>query len=110
MSAYLQITVLILHQGLYKCLNPDCYFMTMITNVSPTAKQSSVIHPCCRRILTVHEVACSQGFPDHFVFYAIEDSHCCIGNAVPWQLSLALEEEIKKALYRQYKQNQIEID
>ncbi|KAF9064410.1 hypothetical protein BDP27DRAFT_1230519 [Rhodocollybia butyracea] len=74
MSAYLQITVLILHQDLYKCLNPDCYFMTTITNVSPTAKQSSVIHPFCRRILTVREVACSQGFPDHFVFYAIEDS------------------------------------
>ncbi|KAF9065889.1 hypothetical protein BDP27DRAFT_1228412, partial [Rhodocollybia butyracea] len=64
-------------------------------------------------ILTVREVARLQGFPDHFVFYAIKDSvitHRCIGNAVPWQLSLALGGEIKKALYRQYKQNQIEID
>ncbi|KAF9060223.1 hypothetical protein BDP27DRAFT_1340030 [Rhodocollybia butyracea] len=103
MSAYLQ------NHCLYKCLNPDCYFMTMITNVSPTAKQIlSYPSMCCRRILTVHEVACSQGFPRSF--YSVITLALLHWECRPWQLSLALEEEIKKALYRQYKQNQIEID
>ncbi|KAF9064363.1 hypothetical protein BDP27DRAFT_1425938 [Rhodocollybia butyracea] len=36
------------NKSLYKRLNSDHYFMTTITNVSPTVKQSSVIHPFVR--------------------------------------------------------------
>ncbi|KAJ3915519.1 hypothetical protein F5877DRAFT_81752 [Lentinula edodes] len=61
-------------KSLYKRLDPNRYFMTTITNISPTAKQSAVIHPFCRRLLTVRELARSQGFPDHFFFYAIDDN------------------------------------
>ncbi|KAJ4485596.1 S-adenosyl-L-methionine-dependent methyltransferase [Lentinula aciculospora] len=100
--------------GLYKRLDPDRYFMTTTTNVSPTAKQSTVIHPFCRRLLTVRELARSQGFPDHFSFCALDDNiitHRCIGNAVAWQLSLALGQEIKKALHEKWKaREQIVID
>ncbi|KAJ3795134.1 hypothetical protein GGU11DRAFT_252030 [Lentinula aff. detonsa] len=88
--------------------------MTTITNVSPTAKQCAVIHPFCRRLLSVRELARSQGFPDHFLFHAIDDNiitHRCIGNAVPWQLSLALGQELKKALHEKWKmREQIVID
>ncbi|KAJ3830251.1 S-adenosyl-L-methionine-dependent methyltransferase [Lentinula raphanica] len=101
-------------KSLYKRLDPDRYFMTTMTNVSPTAKQCVVIHPFCRRILTVRELARSQGFPDHYSFFAIDDNiitHRCIGNAVPWQLSLALGREVKKALHEKWKKReQIVID
>ncbi|KAJ3787693.1 S-adenosyl-L-methionine-dependent methyltransferase [Lentinula aff. detonsa] len=102
-------------KSLYKRLDPDRCFMTTITNVSPTAKQCAVIHPFCRRLLSVRELARSQGFPDHFLFHAIDDNiitmHRCIGNAVPWQLSLALGQELKKALHEKWKmREQIVID
>ncbi|KAI6000260.1 hypothetical protein EDC04DRAFT_2517341, partial [Pisolithus marmoratus] len=56
----------------------------------------------CRRIVTVRELARSQGFPDHFVFYAIDDRvvtmHRQIGNTVPWPLSMAIAREFRTVL------------
>ncbi|KIK70457.1 hypothetical protein GYMLUDRAFT_234921 [Collybiopsis luxurians FD-317 M1] len=111
-------------KGLYKRLNPENYFMTTVTNISPTAKQSAVINPFCRRLLTVRELLRSQGIPDDFVVCAIDDNvitmvcplfcadsyllimlstqHRAIGNAVPWQLSLALGQEMKNALQKKW--------
>lgn len=40
----------------------------------PTAKQSKVLHPDCLRMVTVRELARSQGFPDWFVFVSINNN------------------------------------
>ncbi|KAJ6623041.1 S-adenosyl-L-methionine-dependent methyltransferase, partial [Mycena sp. CBHHK59/15] len=68
----------------------------------PTAKQSRVLHPYCLRMVTVRELARSQGFPDWFVFVSINENvvtiHRQIGNAVPWQVSRALGRELGTAL------------
>lgn len=37
--------------------------------------------PQCKRIVTVRELARSQGFPDHFVFYAINDRVVTVSDA-----------------------------
>ena len=77
-------------QGLYGRLDKDYVFQTTVTNVEPTAKQSRVLNPyvClhvfflpfdsllssisqCHRVVTVRELARSQGFPDSFVFHSI---------------------------------------
>ncbi|KAF5392504.1 hypothetical protein D9757_002234 [Collybiopsis confluens] len=100
--------------SLYKRLDPQSYFRTTITNVSPTAKQSAVIHPLCRRILTVRELLRSQGMPDDFAVCALDDNvitmvltnHRAVGNAVPWPLSIALGREIKKALQKKWEQRE----
>ncbi|KAF8523089.1 S-adenosyl-L-methionine-dependent methyltransferase [Hysterangium stoloniferum] len=57
----------------YTRLNPNGYFQTITTQVGPNAKQSTVLHPFCKRIITVRELARSQGFPDDFSFYAEGD-------------------------------------
>jgi hypothetical protein len=84
-------------QGLYGRLDKDYVFQTTVTNVEPTAKQSRVLNPYvrprprspplffffffslslffaqCHRMVTVRELARSQGFPDSFVFHSIND-------------------------------------
>ncbi|EEB99018.1 hypothetical protein MPER_01371 [Moniliophthora perniciosa FA553] len=77
--------------------------------MAPTAKQSRVIHPNCRRMVTVRELARSQGFPDHFVFLAENDNivaHREIGNAVAFPVSIAIGRELRNVL----KQDLIQID
>ncbi|KAG1828461.1 hypothetical protein DFJ58DRAFT_672219, partial [Suillus subalutaceus] len=60
----------------------------------PKCKQSRVLNPYCKRIVTVRELARSQGFPDKFVFQAENDRvmtmHRQIGNAVPWPVAMAI--------------------
>jgi len=62
--------------------------------------------PQCKRIVTVRELARSQGFPDHFVFYAINDRvvtmHRQIGNAVPWPVSMAIAREFRDTLFKRW--------
>lgn len=87
----------------------------------------------CKRVYTVRELARSQGFPDWFVFYAVDDNvktvrdnvfgECLpfdawvadlgtlqlqrhIGNAVPWPVSVALARELREALLKKYLQDQ----
>ncbi|KAH7886266.1 S-adenosyl-L-methionine-dependent methyltransferase [Phlebopus sp. FC_14] len=92
--------------GLYGRVPKDGVFQTTVCNVDPTAKQSRVLHPYCKRIVTVRELARSQGFPDHFVFHAIDDRvvtmHRQIGNAVPWQVSKAIAREFRNVLFEQW--------
>jgi DNA (cytosine-5)-methyltransferase 1 len=59
--------------GLYGRVNKNSYFQATVTNVDPSAKQSRVLNPYCKRIVTVRELARSQGFPDKFVFHAEND-------------------------------------
>ncbi|THH10396.1 hypothetical protein EW145_g1368 [Phellinidium pouzarii] len=56
----------------YARLEADGYFNTTVTNVGVTAKQSKVLNPWCNRIVTVRELARSQGFPDDFRFFALD--------------------------------------
>lgn len=73
--------------------------------------------------MTVRELARSQGFPDHFVFYAIGDRvvtvcglefiessptksllqmHRQIGNAVSWPVSVAIAREFRSVLFKKW--------
>ncbi|KAH7906527.1 S-adenosyl-L-methionine-dependent methyltransferase, partial [Hygrophoropsis aurantiaca] len=96
--------------GLYGRVDKDRWFQTTVTNVDPSAKQCRVLNPYCKRIFTVRELARSQGFPDHFVFYSEDDKvkrmHRQIGNAVPWPLSIALGRELRSALMKQWSKDQ----
>jgi len=87
---------------MYGRLDKDQYFHTTVTNVEPTAKQSWVLHPECKRVVTVRELARSQGFPDDFIFYSLKNDvktmHRQIGNAVPWPVACAIGRELKIAL------------
>ncbi|KDR85517.1 hypothetical protein GALMADRAFT_218616 [Galerina marginata CBS 339.88] len=80
--------------GMYGRLHGSEVFPTTVTNVDPTAKQSRVLHPLCYRMVTVRELARSQGFPDSFVFHAIGNNivtmHRQIGNAVPLPVARGL--------------------
>ncbi|KAL5519396.1 hypothetical protein ACEPAH_1079 [Sanghuangporus vaninii] len=90
---------------MYRRLEADQVFQTTVTNVLPTAKQSKVLNPWCKRMVTVRELARSQGFPDDFLFEAVDGKvrtmHRLIGNAVPWPMSEALGRELEKAWYRE---------
>ncbi|KAG1742724.1 S-adenosyl-L-methionine-dependent methyltransferase [Suillus paluster] len=92
--------------GLYGRVDKDSYFQATVTNVDPSAKQSRVLNPYCRRTFTVRELARSQGFPDKFVFYAENDRvmtmHRQIGNAVPWPVSMAIGRELRKVLMKKW--------
>nr|ANR76343.1 DNA methyltransferase [Ganoderma lucidum] len=94
--------------GMYGRLDAKDWFHTTVTNIDPTAKQSYVLHPKCRRIFTIRELARSQGFPDSFVFCArgerVKTIHRQIGNAVPWQVGEALGRELKMAMFQKWKQ------
>ena len=147
--------------GLYGRLGREGWFWTTVTNVNPTAKQSRVIHysvrpslspfslarwrhgcvltgdvrACVqdRRVLSVRELARSQGFPDWFVFVAEDGNvktvspgartrtttltharpraaqmHRQIGNAVPWPVGEALGRELRKALFGQWQKQRDE--
>ena len=77
----------------------DGYFKTTITDPEPLGKQGQVLHPEQNRILSVRELARSQGFPDSYKFSGtIGDRHREIGNAVPPPMGRALGLEIRKAM------------
>lgn len=103
--------------GLYGRVNKNSYFQATVTNVDPSAKQSRVLNPYCKRIVTVRELARSQGFPDKFVFHAENDRvmtmHRQIGNAVPWPVAMAIGRELKKVLVKKWlkeRENAIIVD
>ncbi|KAI9429370.1 hypothetical protein BJY52DRAFT_1345301 [Lactarius psammicola] len=84
--------------GLYGRLDKDYVFQTTVTNVEPTAKQSRVLNPYCHRMVTVRELARSQGFPDSFM-------HRQIGNAVPWPVSAAIGRELREARLKKWRRD-----
>ncbi|KAH8997167.1 S-adenosyl-L-methionine-dependent methyltransferase [Lactarius hatsudake] len=95
--------------GLYGRLDKDFVFQTTVTNVEPTAKQSRVLNPYCHRMVTVRELARSQGFPDSFVFHSINDDvvtmHRQIGNAVPWPVAAAIGRELREARLKKWRKD-----
>ncbi|KAG6840764.1 hypothetical protein C0991_004549 [Blastosporella zonata] len=110
--------------GMYGRLDKAWVFPTTVTNMDTTAKQSRVLNPYilsnprkCHRMVTVRELARSQGFPDHFVFEASDNGvvtmHRQIGNAVPLQVGIALGRELRIARFKQWlgnRQNAITMD
>ncbi|KAF9486388.1 S-adenosyl-L-methionine-dependent methyltransferase [Pholiota conissans] len=92
--------------GLYGRVDENSIFQTTVTNMDPTAKQCRVLHPTDHRMLTVRELARSQGFPDSFVFEAegnnVVTMHRQIGNAVPLPLGEALGRELRESLYKKW--------
>ncbi|KAG2751372.1 hypothetical protein P692DRAFT_20693349, partial [Suillus brevipes Sb2] len=56
----------------------------------------------CKRSLTVHELAQSQGFSNKFVFHAENDCvamiHRQIDDAVPWPVAMTIGRELKQVL------------
>ncbi|KAI0747841.1 S-adenosyl-L-methionine-dependent methyltransferase [Daedaleopsis nitida] len=92
--------------GFYARIQKDKWFHTTVTNVQPMAKQGHVVHNVCRRIVTIRELARSQGFPDWFVFTAHENKVTTmnrqIGNAVPWPVSEALGRELREAMFKRW--------
>ncbi len=57
--------------GMFGRIDASGVFQTTVTNVGPTAKQSYVLHPWCHRMITVRELARSQGLPDWFEFVSL---------------------------------------
>jgi len=92
--------------GLYGRLDQNHIFPTTVTNMDTTAKQSRVLNPYCHRMVTVRELARSQGFPDHFVFEALNHNvvtmHRQIGNAVPLPIGIALGRELRSACFKKW--------
>lgn len=92
--------------GLYGRLDQNHVFPTTVTNMDTTAKQSRVLNPYCHRMVTVRELARSQGFPDHFVFEALNHNvvtmHRQIGNAVPLPIGIALGRELRSARFKKW--------
>ena len=79
----------------------DGYFKTTMTVPDPLKKQGQVLHPDKNRILSVRELARSQGFPDEYKFSGtIGDRLREIGNAVPPPMARALGLEIRKAMLK----------
>ncbi|KXN85700.1 DNA (cytosine-5)-methyltransferase 1A [Leucoagaricus sp. SymC.cos] len=98
--------------GWYGRLDKDSCFSTIVTNVDPMAKQSRVLHPYCKRMVTVRELARAQGFPDWFVFEThrgnVVTMHRQIGNAVPLPLARALGRELRDVLFKEWKEGRLE--
>lgn len=104
--------------GSYGRLDPDGLFRTAMTTVRPNSKESVVLHPTQKRVLTVREVARAQGFPDTYEFASvcvqrrgiIEDQYRQIGNAVPVTLALALAKAFGKTVIEQDREAGGELD
>jgi DNA (cytosine-5)-methyltransferase 1 len=92
---------------MYGRLDKNDVFPTTVTNMDPTAKQCRVLNPYCRRMVTVRELARSQGFPDRFVFHSITNDvvtmHRQIGNAVSWPLARAIGMSLRDAMFEEWK-------
>ncbi|XP_030050731.1 DNA (cytosine-5)-methyltransferase 1-like [Microcaecilia unicolor] len=82
--------------GLYGSLEWAGFFSTTVTNPEPMGKQGRVLHLEQHRVVSVHECARSQGFPDTYrLFENIFDKHRQVGNAVPPPLAKAIGLELK---------------
>ncbi|KAJ3825146.1 S-adenosyl-L-methionine-dependent methyltransferase, partial [Lentinula raphanica] len=59
--------------AVYERLHPNQCFRTVLTHCSPGVKNSAMLHPSQKRIITVREVSRCQGFPDKYVFLKAEN-------------------------------------
>ena len=85
--------------GLYGRLVWKGYFSTIVTNPDPISIQGKVIHPEQDRVLSVREIARSQGFPDHFILCGnVDEKYRQIGNAVPPIISTCIAHQIFKSI------------
>ncbi|KAJ1737906.1 hypothetical protein LPJ72_000061 [Coemansia sp. Benny D160-2] len=94
-------------KGLYGRVDPEGFFGTALTEMSPMGKSGTVLLYDQRRVLTVRECARAQGFPDTFRIYSIKeddtrDMYRQIGNAVPPPLAYALGLELREALFKDF--------
>ncbi|KAG6916653.1 hypothetical protein DXG01_005939 [Tephrocybe rancida] len=119
----------------YGRLDGDEQFKCAMTSAAPNSKNSWLLHPSQKRIMSVRELARSQGFPDHYEFLSIDNSkkaetkkvmnvrlpallipHSAntlwnkqqirqIGNAVPVPLALYLGRALGKALLKDWKRD-----
>ncbi|OTF69714.1 DNA (cytosine-5)-methyltransferase-like protein [Euroglyphus maynei] len=88
-------------QGQYGRLSWKGFFPTIVTNPDPITSQGKVIHPDQHRVITVREMARSQGFNDDFVFRgSVVNKYCQIGNAVPPLLSMKIAREFYKSIFQ----------
>lgn len=76
------------------------------TNVACTSQ--------CKRTVTVRELARSQGFPDHFKFFSLNNDvkmmHRQIGNAVAWPVGEALGRELREAMFKKWQSDRMLVD
>ncbi|TFK42486.1 S-adenosyl-L-methionine-dependent methyltransferase [Crucibulum laeve] len=90
----------------YGRLDGNSHFKCAMAQASPNLKQSWLLHPSQKRIISIREFARAQGFPDHYSFETEEQGNTTpvtsqikqIGNAVPVPLALALGKELGKSL------------
>jgi len=87
-----------------------------MTQCAPNVKDTFLLHPSQKRMVSIRESARAQGFPDYYVFASfgksrsrvVEDQHRQIGNAVPVRLSLALGKSLGEALVKSWLQTERE--
>ncbi|KAF9469258.1 hypothetical protein BDZ94DRAFT_1244081 [Collybia nuda] len=97
-------------RSFYGRMDGNSHFKCAMTSVAPNIKNSWVLHPMQKRIISVRECARAQGFPDHYMFMSADDAKQKmvdnqmrqIGNAVPVPLSLALGKSLGEALLKEW--------
>ncbi|GLB34766.1 putative cytosine specific DNA methyltransferase replication foci [Lyophyllum shimeji] len=100
-------------KSFYGRMDGGAQFKCAMTHVAPNVKESWVLHPTQKRILSVRECARAQGFPDHYEFKSVDDKPHKrvanqirqIGNAVPVPLALHLGKALGKALLKEWEKD-----
>lgn len=81
-------------------------FKVCLTDLDPTSKPGTVLHPTQHRVITIREFARAMSFPDDFIFDLensnIKDIIRQIGNAVPPNFAKALGGELLEVLVERY--------
>ncbi|KAF5380878.1 hypothetical protein D9615_004125 [Tricholomella constricta] len=61
-------------KSFYGRMDGASQFKCAMTKLAPNVKQSWVLHPSQKRIVSVRECARTQGFPDHYIFMSADDA------------------------------------
>jgi DNA (cytosine-5)-methyltransferase 1 len=80
------------YNSVYGQIRPDEPAQTITTGFGSMG-QGRFLHPNCKRVITPHEAARIQGFPDYFDFQSAKlrtSLHTMIGNAVPPKLAAVM--------------------
>ncbi|KNZ78480.1 DNA (cytosine-5)-methyltransferase 1B [Termitomyces sp. J132] len=105
-------------KSFYGRLDGDGQFKCTMTNAAPNSKESWLLHPHVeqqKRIMSVRELARSQGFPDDYEFMSEDQSQNGqrlvvnqirqIGNAVPVPFALCLGKSLGGALLKDWERD-----